>query len=296
MKATWRFWVPAGGFLAALVIGVGVTRKHADTLAVRNGQKRPPKPSEVNIPAGWYRLQDSDVTPAMTAFATDVLKQVKPLGDLQTTTLDGKQVGAFTEWHWDDHVDNTLKWHRGVSILARSVLPGKVLLVGDSLAVGLDSHFAMLGVPHDKAAVIGTTVQYWASGQGNAALKRALVEKPDLVLVSLSANDAFVPKVGNGDIAVRETKSLLQQFKDAGAKVAWIGPPSLPPEYNGRKPDPRVILGIRETVLADPSNRWLDATGLNIPRAADLLHPTAAGYHLWAQDIINELQQKAVAA
>lgn len=286
----WQFWLPATGVAGLLTLGVAVAWRRRTAVAIANGTKRPAPPSKVVVPAGWYRMPDSAVTPAMTAFAEATLQQQKPLGDVQETDIAGKHVGALTEWHWDNHVGGVYQWHRGVSMLAKSLIAGTVLLLGDSLAVGLKSHFPMLGQPVTPEAIIGTTVEYWASGQGNAALRRDLANKPSLVLVSLGGNDAFVPRLNAADITKRATESLLKQIKDAGGQVVWIGPPSLPPEYGGRKPDPRVIIAIREAVLADPTNRWIDVTGLNIPRSPDQLHPTADGYHLWAQYIIDELQ------
>lgn len=286
-----RFWLPATGVAAVLAVGAAAIWRRQTSIAIANGTKRPPPPSNVVVPAGWYRLQENLVTPAMTQFAEATQAQGKPLGDVQEADIDGKHVGAFTEWHWDKHQGGVYKWHPGVSMLARSVIAGDVVLMGDSLAVGLKSHFPVLGQPVKPQAVIGTTVEYWASGQGNAALHRELKEKPELVLVSLGGNDAFVPRLNAAGIAKKSTESLLKQIKNAGSSVAWIGPPSLPPEYEGRPPDGRVVLGIRETVLADPTNRWLDATGLNIERSADHMHPTAEGYRSWAQNIIHELQQ-----
>src|SRR3990172_5754810 len=69
----------------------------------------------------------------------------------------------------------------------------RVLLIGDSLAVGTAPYFAALakeaGVEFKSLAKVGTRIDQWAS---SAELK-ALLEKfqPELVLVSLGTNDAF---------------------------------------------------------------------------------------------------------
>jgi lysophospholipase L1-like esterase len=297
MKAKgWQFWLPAGGAAALITLGITAAWRRRTEVAIANGTKKPPPPSKVIVPAGWYRLPEASVTPAMTSLAEATQAKSLPLGDVQEADIDGKHVGAFTEWHWDNHQGGVYKWHHGVSMLARSIIAGNVLLLGDSLAVGLKSHFPMLGQPVKPEAVIGTTVEYWASGQGLPATNRDLADKPSLVLVSLGGNDAFVPRVNAADIANKATVTLVQKIHDAGAKLVWIGPPSLPPEYGGRKPDPRVLMRIREAVLADPANRWIDATGLHIPRSGDQLHPTADGYHLWAQYIIDELQRPEAVA
>jgi hypothetical protein len=53
----------------------------------------------------------------MMVFALSVLAEKRPIGDLQTRNIDGRQIGALTEWHWDNHVDHMWKWHRGISLL-----------------------------------------------------------------------------------------------------------------------------------------------------------------------------------
>lgn len=76
---------------------------------------RPDPPSIVTVPAGWTRLQNA--SRPMLVFGLTVLAQRRPLGDVQTKTIDGRSIGALTEWHWDNHVDHTWKWHRGISLL-----------------------------------------------------------------------------------------------------------------------------------------------------------------------------------
>ncbi len=76
---------------------------------------RPPPPSVVSLPPGWVYLRDA--SRPMRVFALSILVQRRPIGDLQTKSIEGRQVGALTEWHWDDHVDHTWKWHRGISLL-----------------------------------------------------------------------------------------------------------------------------------------------------------------------------------
>ena len=78
---------------------------------------RPPPPQDVPVPDGWQRLKKS--SPALDAFAVDVLHQRQPIGDVQTTVVDGRSVGALTEYHWDNHVDHTWKWHRGISLIVK---------------------------------------------------------------------------------------------------------------------------------------------------------------------------------
>ena len=55
----------------------------------------------------------------MTTLAQQVLAEQRPLGDVQQSVVGGQTIGAFTELHWDNHVDNEWKWHPGVSILVK---------------------------------------------------------------------------------------------------------------------------------------------------------------------------------
>lgn len=75
----------------------------------------PPPPSLLKMPSGWARMPSA--TRSMMVFALSVLAQRRPMGDLVEGTVDGRRVGAWTEWHWDNHVDHTWKWHRGISLL-----------------------------------------------------------------------------------------------------------------------------------------------------------------------------------
>ncbi len=78
---------------------------------------RPAPPTVVlSPPPGWVHRKEA--TAPMMAFAISVLAQRRPMGDVQTAVLDGSRIGALTEWHWDNHVDHTWKWHRGISLLA----------------------------------------------------------------------------------------------------------------------------------------------------------------------------------
>lgn len=82
---------------------------------------RPSPPSIVVIPPGWQRLALKkvpwQVANELQRYAVTVLVQKRPLGDLQPKTIEGKQYGVMTDLHWDDHSDNTWKWHRGMSLL-----------------------------------------------------------------------------------------------------------------------------------------------------------------------------------
>jgi lysophospholipase L1-like esterase len=84
---------------------------------------RPPPPAIVVIPPGWERLSPKtipyQVANHLTRFATTILVQRRPLGDIQSIELEGKQFGAMTDLHFDDHVGGTWKWHRGMTLVRK---------------------------------------------------------------------------------------------------------------------------------------------------------------------------------
>jgi len=166
----------------------------------------------------------------------------------------------------------------------------RVLLVGDSLAVGMAPYFSALakeaGVEFKSLATVGTRIDQWAS---SAELKK-LVEsyRPDLVLVSLGTNDAFmrgadvVPKQKAQLDKLLEVLTTWPRATDYGLgpeHVVWIGPPTLP-----SPPSPGIVTMIQDSAggALTPRYHYFHSERLQIPRAADQIHPTARGYAGWA--------------
>lgn len=163
----------------------------------------------------------------------------------------------------------------GLSGAPAQARPARLLLIGDSLAVGLRAPLAALaassGVPFEGHGIVGTRIDQWA---GNAKLDQYLATfKPTHVLVSLGTNDE---NVGTGWAAKEAPKlhALLDKIRAAGAEVLWIGPPSLP--------FPRV--GVSDMVKG-LVERYYPSELLQIERSPDKLHPTLAGYAAWAAQI-----------
>lgn len=82
------------------------------------GADRPPPPKVIPVPQGW-EYAFGKLPKGITVWAINTLGRRLPLGDLQVKQFNGNDYGAFTEYHYDDHVDGVLKWHPGVSILWR---------------------------------------------------------------------------------------------------------------------------------------------------------------------------------
>lgn len=166
--------------------------------------------------------------------------------------------------------------------------PGdRVLLIGDSLAVGLAVPLGALAkerkIPFQGIGVVGTRIDQWAS---SAALEQALrTFQPTVVLISLGTNDAYMQGL---DVAVRQapfTDELLTKIEAAGPRaIVWISPPTLPAKA-GELAHVRELISaqhaitfprVRPRVSIFPSER------LVLARAPDQIHPVASGYAAWA--------------
>lgn len=147
----------------------------------------------------------------------------------------------------------------------------RLLVVGDSLAVGLSPHFKSMseerGIPFSSLAKVGTRIDQWASDVPLAERLRTFA--PTVVLISLGTNDEYGK---TGQQQAPHIATLIAKIKAAGAKPVWIGPPKLA-KSNG------VIEAIQAQI---PSGDYFDSRLLEIPRAPDGLHPTGSGYARWA--------------
>lgn len=150
----------------------------------------------------------------------------------------------------------------------------RLLLVGDSLAVGLGPPLRALSkdqsVSFDQLAKEGTRIDQWAGSQ--KLVEKLQTFKPTLVLVSLGTNDEYM----TGDAVKRQApflEQLLQRLGASGVEVGWIGPPKLPRPTNGITP----LLQSRV-----PASHYFHSEALQIPRGPDQLHPTLKGYAGWA--------------
>lgn len=158
-----------------------------------------------------------------------------------------------------------------------------VLLIGDSLAVGLTSPLGKLvkatGATFNSVTRVGMTMNDFDKGPESSRLNQALAQSPDYVLVSLGTNDEYAGASYKA-IAEKAYNSLLVKFEKAGSQVYWIGPPTLPAPYvqSRRSPSGEIIPIVRKT------KNYFESTLLELPRG-DGLHPTPAGYQTWANEI-----------
>src|SRR4029077_7423677 len=103
----------------------------------------------------------------------------------------------------------------------------RVLLVGDSLAVGLTKQMQALAdlssIAFKGHGVVGSRIDEWNKHYFSETLGDFA---PTVIVVSLGTNDMkmFDPKTQQ----VGPTQSLLDKRRATGARVAWIIPPTMP--------------------------------------------------------------------
>lgn len=145
-----------------------------------------------------------------------------------------------------------------------------VLLVGDSLAVGLTPPMRKLaearGLNFVADATSGTTARQWVSS--SRLVGDVQDHRPDIILISLGTNDAR----GNTTWFANDVASLIGAA--GGASVRWIGPPEMPFDMSAIR-----------AALASASVPVFPSEIFMYPRAADGIHMPPSGYAAWAQDI-----------
>lgn len=106
------FGLALAGAIAAAVSGASSSSSSSSS------STRPPPPTHLGSLPGW-RLA-TDVTPAVTAFASSVLRSGLAYGETLVRTIDGRQYLARVEPHYDDHAGGGVRWHRGVTVYEKA--------------------------------------------------------------------------------------------------------------------------------------------------------------------------------
>jgi len=159
----------------------------------------------------------------------------------------------------------------------------RVLQIGDSFAAALGGELSKLL----KDAGLRSTLEYktasyipnW-SYEGDVP-KFVSSYRPDLVLITLGANEIEIPKP---EERIKPIKHLVSTL--GGRPCVWI----LPPLW---KPDTGLLKVIRENVAPC---RYLDSNELvhDLPRGRDKIHPSAEGRQIWAKIVFDWLAKERV--
>ena len=85
--------------------------------------RKPDVASNPPVPAGWVQVKDASVTPEMTEWATEIVKNRKtyPMCSSTTQAFGALTILARVEWHPPDF--NVATVHRGVTLYERDTGP-----------------------------------------------------------------------------------------------------------------------------------------------------------------------------
>ena len=153
------------------------------------------------------------------------------------------------------------------------VTPGAtVMLVGDSLAVGMEPKFISLarkgGYVPVSHTVNGTSIFQWMKWIKSDLEKN----RPELVVVSLGTNDAIIYD------RVRQHTGLYGEFvkivEESGAVLVWLGPPDISPKRIPHITDERVL-------IRKYAPHYFESEAIEKPLGGDGIHSSPTGYNRW---------------
>jgi len=153
-----------------------------------------------------------------------------------------------------------------------------VLQLGDSFAAALGIELGKrLKAEGVRSALEYKTASYipnW-SYDGDVP-KYVSTYHPDLVLITLGANEIEIPKPEMRAGPIRHLVSTL-----GGRPCVWVAPPLW-------KPDTGLLKVIRENIAPC---RYLDSNALvhDLPRGHDKIHPSPEGREIWAKIVFDWL-------
>lgn len=157
----------------------------------------------------------------------------------------------------------------------------RVAVIGDSQAWLLMHDLPRValadGVEVRGWTVPGSSVLSWSGYRHEVELARMRAWHPDLVVVVLGSNDAYMAShVLAGEPA--RIRSLLWRLYHRGHRVVWVGPTKLPQARRG--------LEIFKRMVAEEGLvRYLDSSSIDIEQWGDELHcarPAPGGCARWA--------------
>jgi acyl-CoA thioesterase-1 len=152
-------------------------------------------------------------------------------------------------------------------------LTGKVVFhAGDSMVGGeaglnraLRTHFKELGAKYASDTVVSASVVNF--NHGTRFLRGVQRTRPDIVIVTLGANDVFVPSPA---MFAAHIRGIVKKIGDR--ECYWISPPTW-------KKDTGIVDVIKDNCAPC---KFFDSRGLEVARAGDHIHPTDKGGAYWA--------------
>lgn len=167
----------------------------------------------------------------------------------------------------------------------------KVLQVGDSMVGG---RYGLTRALETKLSERGATIARFTKESESipsfdrSSTLRDLVRRydPDIVIVTLGANDAHVP---HPEAYARNIESIVRRI--GSRECWWIGPPSIAVGKTriGRADDAPSLADVLREHMG--GCRFFDSTALDLERLADRIHPSEHGAAVWAEAFWAELER-----
>jgi lysophospholipase L1-like esterase len=133
------------------------------------------------------------------------------------------------------------------------------------LEKALSPHFEALGAKYVQDAITSAAIITFDKNDHFA--KMLASNNPDLVIITLGANDVFLPAPQR---LAKNVASIAK--KTAGRRCFWMGPPTW-------KKDTGIVDVIRENCAPCI---FYDSSPLKLERLADGIHPDTKGAETWA--------------
>lgn len=170
------------------------------------------------------------------------------------------------------------QWYYEDSIKCRSkafpfiVAGATVMLIGDSLAAGMESKFISLA-HKDKYVPVTHTVSGTSIFQWIKWIKSDLEKKrPALVVISLGTNDAVI--YDNVKNHAYLYKNFIKTIADSGAILVWLGPPNISQKRIPRIADERAL-------IKKYTSYYFESEAIEKPLGGDGIHSSPTGYSRW---------------
>lgn len=148
----------------------------------------------------------------------------------------------------------------------------KILLIGDSMADGLDVFLSKYAEynhhEYRKLSICSSTILFW----GNSDTLRKTVNryKPTYLIISLGSNELFNTYLDHYPTYIQ---SIEKQASDI--EFVWIGPP------NWKKD-----AGLNDTIEHQiGKERYFASKNLTLERGEDKIHPTLKGFSQWTDSV-----------
>ncbi|MEO7032526.1 MAG: SGNH/GDSL hydrolase family protein [Polyangiaceae bacterium] len=169
-------------------------------------------------------------------------------------------------------------------VAAESLPKGTLVLqMGDSFAAALGIELGKrLKAEGVRNALEYKTASYIPNWSYDGDIPQYLSKyHPDLVLITLGANETEIPKPEMRAGPIRHLVSEL-----GGRPCVWVAPPLW-------KPDTGLLKVIRENIAPC---RYLDSNALvhDLPRGHDKIHPSLEGREIWAKIVFDWLVAERV--